>query len=330
MKSEQSNGYPVLRHYVRSHFPHRWRRFESLRAQYRRLGAGLFESYAAAYGSPDVIHAHDIAYAGFIAQAIHERHRVPYVITEHSEQLLMGPIPAVRTAGMARCAQAAGAMTAVSRAVANTLADRLSLDDVTILPNVVDSSMMTSPLIARRTHEPDTTFLSIGSLDANKNHASLIDAFARHFKGKRATVRIGGTGPLKRTLGRLARRLGVRDQIVFLGYLDRQALLRELQAADCIVQPSLHETFGVVLIEALACGRPVIATRCGGPEDIVDESNGLLVEPGDTAALGAAMEQMAMTKGQYRPGRLREDCDTRFGEATFVKNAQRAYQNALS
>ena len=327
---EHANGYPVLRHYSRSYFPLRWRQLESVVAQFRDLGETLYRSYAAAYGRPDVVHAHNIANAGFIAQAIHERHRIPYVITEHSSQYLVGHAPADRSARMARCAQAAGAMTAVSRALADAVAVRLSLDDVTILPNVVDSSMMTSPLIARRTHEPGTTFLSIGSLDANKNHASLIDAFARHFKGKRATVRIGGTGPLKRDLERLARRLGIRDQVEFLGYLDRQALLRELQAADCIVQPSLHETFGVVLIEALACGRPVIATRCGGPEDIVDESNGLLVEPGDTAGLGAAMEQMAMTKGQYRPERLREDCDMRFGEAAFVKNAQRAYQNALS
>ncbi|MCH8314438.1 MAG: glycosyltransferase [Planctomycetes bacterium] len=326
---ERTNGYPVLRHYARSYFPLRWRQLESVVAQFRDLGETLYKSYVAAYGRPDVVHAHNIANAGFIAQAIHERHRVPYVITEHSSQYLVGHAPAERSARMAQCARAAGAMTAVSRALADAVADQLSLDEVAVLPNVVDPSMMASPLVARRNRERDITFLSVGALNSNKDHASLINAFARHFKGQPAAIRIGGTGPLRRDLGRLARRLGVRDQVEFLGYLDRQALLRELQAADCVVQPSLHETFGVVLIEALACGRPVIATRCGGPEDIVDESNGLLVEPGDTAALGAAMERMAITKGQYRPERLREDCDARFGEAAFIKNARRAYHNAL-
>ena len=327
---ERSNGYPVLRHYVRSYYPHRWRRPDSLASRYRGLGHALYESYVAAYGTPDVVHAHNIAYAGFIAQAIGERYDVPYVITEHSSQVLGGPIPAERSVSMAQCAQAAGAMTAVSRALADAVADRLSLREVAVLPNVVDSPMMMSPLIARPADELEMTFLSVGSLGANKNHASLIDAFARHFKGQRAAVRIAGAGPLKRDLERVARRLGVRDQVVFLGHLDRPSLLREFQSADCVVLPSLNETFGVVLIEALACGRPVIATRCGGPEDIVDACNGLLVEPADTAGLGLAMVRMGRTKSEYPPERLRQDCDARFGEEAFIENVRRLYHDALN
>ena len=75
---------------------------------------------------------------------------------------------------------------------------------------------------------------------------------------------------------RLGRRLEQRVRL--LGALSREQARDELRGCDCFVLPSRHESFGVVLAEATACGRPVISTRCGGPESIVTKENGILVE----------------------------------------------------
>ena len=102
-----------------------------------------------------------------------------------------------------------------------------------------------------------------------------------------------------------------------------------MQAADCFVLSSLRETFGVVLIEALASGTPIISTRCGGTDDVVTETNGLLVDTADDTALGNAMVYMFEHKDQYQPMVLREECRARFGKDPFLKRISHFYNTAL-
>jgi glycosyltransferase involved in cell wall biosynthesis len=79
-----------------------------------------------------------------------------------------------------------------------------------------------------------------------------------------------------------------------------------MRQSAVLVLPSRRETFGSVLVEALACGTPVVASRCGGPEDIVTPEVGRLVEPEDEHALAAAIEQVLDDAAAYEPVRLRE------------------------
>lgn len=326
---EAANGYPVYRRYVRKLYPQRWERPAKSIPFYQNLGLDIYHAYKNRFGKPDVVHAHNAKYAGFIAQVIKEADDVPFIITEHSSTFRTTDVASEWIYPIKKAIQQATAKTAVSQALANAIVNQIGVRDVEVLPNIVDSIFLESEII-NRDNDSGCIFLNIASLDVNKNQSALIEAFARHFKGGRCRLRIGGTGPLSGQLNELARRLGIEDQVTFLGFLDRQSVLREMQAADCFVLSSRQETFGVVLVEALAAGRPVIATRCGGPEDIVNEENGLLVAPGDIAALGAAMMQMAQTASQYQPEALREDCRIRFGEKAFVANASRFYVKAMA
>jgi glycosyltransferase involved in cell wall biosynthesis len=101
---------------------------------------------------------------------------------------------------------------------------------------------------------------------------------------------------------KLARRLGVLDRIRFTGWLGAEALARELADASVVVMPSLWpEPFGLVGIEALAAGRPVIASATGGVGDwLVDGVNGLLVRPGDAPALAKALEELLCDPARQR------------------------------
>lgn len=325
---EKMNGIPVYRRFERKLTLQRAAPPAATARTHARLGLPLYETYCRAYGRPDIVHAHNLLYGSALAHAIRANDGVPYVITEHSAVFTQGGLTAAETAACEPILRAASAVTAVSGALARRMRLQLGLhDDVRVLPNVVD------PAFARSASRParaadGPVFLTVGSLDENKNHVMLIDAFAAAFRNTDAVLRIAGEGHLHTALETRAATRGVGNQVRLLGPLGRDGVRREMLAADCFVLSSRSETFGVVLIEALACGTPVVATRCGGPEDVVHDGNGVLVDNGDTAALAGAMQRIA-ERGASAPAVLREDCLRRFGSEAFCRNALDFYEAAV-
>ena len=135
----------------------------------------------------------------------------------------------------------------------------------------------------------------------------LLEAFAAAFRAHPGIrLVIAGSGALMDALKLQCQSLGIGEQVEFSGMLDRASLRLRLTEADVFVLPSLFETFGVVVIEAMSCGKPVIATVCGGPEHIVDGSTGLLIPAGDAEALSRAMLQMYEGAGFYLAAQIWE------------------------
>jgi glycosyltransferase involved in cell wall biosynthesis len=105
---------------------------------------------------------------------------------------------------------------------------------------------------------------------------------------------LAGEGPETAALRELAARLGVAGSVRFLGRADRNATAQWFRGASAFVLASRHEPFGIVTLEAMAAGVPVVATRVGGvPEFVHDGENGLLVAPDDPAAIAAALDRLA-------------------------------------
>jgi len=93
---------------------------------------------------------------------------------------------------------------------------------------------------------------------------------------------IGGTGPLKNDLEQQIASLNLQECVILAGFIPNEQMNLWMNACDLFVLPSLSESFGIVQLEALACGKPVVATRNGGSEEvIISDEYGLLVEPGD-------------------------------------------------
>lgn len=108
------------------------------------------------------------------------------------------------------------------------------------------------------------------------------------------TLEIVGTGDSHAEIDALVRASGVEHKITMTGYVPRECLAERYHAADVFILPSLSESFGQVLLEAMSCGLPVIASRVGGiPETIEHGVNGLLVQPGNARALVAAIQKLA-------------------------------------
>ncbi|MDO8643199.1 MAG: glycosyltransferase family 4 protein [Candidatus Woesearchaeota archaeon] len=108
-------------------------------------------------------------------------------------------------------------------------------------------------------------------------------------KNSNVTFVIGGKGPEKERLETLSRELGVETHIVFAGFIPDDELKNYYAAANLFALPSLYEGFGVVYVDALSCGVPVVTTRCGGPEDIITHDNGILVPIRDEQAFADAL-----------------------------------------
>jgi glycosyltransferase involved in cell wall biosynthesis len=327
-------GIPVYRRYERKLGLQRMTSARTLVETRERLGKELFDEYVSAHGKPEVIHAHDVLFAGGVARALHFESKVPYVITEHSNMYASAVDPLMIQVSRTNAATAA-VLTAVSPYLGALMADHLSIraGHIQTLPNVLgaDFHQPSAHLpIAQPPSRGTKVFLTVASLDENKDQNTLLQAFAERFRGTGHVLRIAGIGPLRSQLESTVDKLGLRPQVTFLGMLDRASVRQEMGRADCFVLSSRVETFGVVLIEALSCGVPVVATRSGGPDHIVREGDGQLVPAEDAAAMAAAMEEVVSNTDRYRPEHIRISCLQRFGPEAFVANVEAYYRQAMA
>lgn len=115
-----------------------------------------------------------------------------------------------------------------------------------------------------------------------------------------------GEGPLRQQYEQMVTELGITDYCTFYGRVDPAKMPEFYRKTDFLVLPSLKETFGCVLIEAMASGKPVLATDCGGPTGIVNKNTGILVEPGSIPSLVAGLEKMLASLDQYDPQQIRQ------------------------
>jgi len=290
----------------------------------------LARRYFKRFGKPDLIHAHSTLWAGTAAARIGAAHDIPFVITEHYSGLLNPNFPTWRLRLAHRQLRASESVAAVSNALRKALITQnlTSKEKIRVIHNVVDTDFFFRPSKPRP--QDHFYFLVLTNFYPLKKIDKLIRAFARAFK-KHGDVQlvIGGDGPQRESIERLVGRLGLHPSVRFLGQLNRTQVREALWKANALVLSSSRETFGVVLIEAMATGLPVVATASGGPEDIVTPAVGRLVPPNDVEALAHNMRKMYQTASNYNPKAIRDEAIRRFGTDIFVRRTRTFYQEAL-
>jgi len=324
---ELDNGVTTYRSYAQHLTPGSSR---SGAARWLNAGSALFDQYCAEQGVPDILHAHAALMGGVLALRLSMRSRVPYVVTEHSTLYARGALSTWQLDAAREVFAGAHERIVVSPQLGKVLESCVgsSVRPWTWVPNMVDSRFLSAPLRIPEPARP-LRILNVALLTEKKGHGHLLRAFADAFGNSgKANLRIIGDGPLRSSLERVAEGLGVSDSVTFLGRMDREGVLQQMLDSDVFVLPSLVETFGVVVVEALACGIPVIATRSGGPECIVEDGDGLLVEPGATEQLAAAMLKVHGEISRYDPAEIRERCRARFGEKNVVARLEEIYRAA--
>jgi glycosyltransferase involved in cell wall biosynthesis len=227
---------------------------------------------------PDVVYAHFLVPAGLIASLAG---RAPLVVTAHGRDVRnIGAIPGVAAATRLVVRRAA-TVICVSAYLQRELETRLpeARGKVEVVSSGVDRERFA---VADAPPGPPG-FLCVGALDERKNVIRLADAFACVGEG---TLTFVGDGPLRS-------RLEGRERVRLLGRVPHDEVPRLLAECRVLAQPSLVEPLGQALLEAMACGRSVVATRIGGPPEFVSPEAGVLVDPLDVDDVARALEHAA-------------------------------------
>lgn len=290
-----------------------------------RQSVNLVEKYIKKYGKPDIIHVHCGLYAGSVAEIIKGRYKIPYVITEHSSQVLNKKMDAYHEGLLKSAYDNADALISVGEKLKQSMGS-YTKNSITVIPNIVNTSNFNIKEITK----DKFVFVSVSNLKKSKNVDLTIKAFAKNFKdNKNVILQIAGEGEEMAPLKELSRELGVEDQVIFHGRVERKDMPSLLQNSDCFVLPSQFETFGVAYIEALACGLPIITTKCGGPEDFYREDLGCMIEVGDEEALRKSMIYVMNNIENYDKKELSNYVKNKFSEGIVVNQIIKVFNNLI-
>jgi glycosyltransferase involved in cell wall biosynthesis len=287
------------------------------------------------FGRFDMLHAHVSYPAGWVAMRIAKECGIPYVVTEH-----MGPFPLGlyqrRDGSLASFIreplERAGARMAVSPALCERIAS-FGIEKPEYVPNLIDERLYT----IETHHERESfVFFTLGQMELVKGIPDLLRAIRSFLDGleerdrARVAFRLGGTGHHIDDFRRLGTALGLDPWLAWLGFLSRDEARREFRHCDAYVLASHHESFGVVVVEAIASGKPVVATRCGGPESTVTPDNGILVPVGDPPALAAALRTMFASARGYDATAIRRGFLRQFSRGAVVDRLESIYRRVLA
>ena len=261
-------------------------------AKYGRLAGGTL----AAARACDVIYAHYLFPTGAIAAAAGRLARRPWVVTAHGRDVRNLTRPPLRAATQ-RALTGASEVIAVSRYLADELTSSgLDLPPVTVAHMGVDLDRFAprDKAFARARlglARDGPIVLAVGGLSERKNPLGLLQAAAL-LDGSHPGLRVAlvGSGPLAGAVEAGARRLGLAKSLIRPGVVTHEAVADWMDAADVLVVASHVEPLGVVALEALASGRPVVATRVGGTAEVVPRTRvGAIVDPTDPSDIAGAV-----------------------------------------
>ena len=299
-----------------------------------RKALSAFRTYIKNEGKPDVIHAHSCFFGGLVARYISRKTNIPYILTKHYSDLIYKKKFFLVDVVLAKhIINKAKKVIAVSNGYAQNMAQKLELPQATftVIPNLVNPIFLAEKMVEKPHKTEQFRFLTVSFIDKRKNIPLILQAFAQFLAlHSHATLRVCGTyGDLLPELEQLCHELGISRQVGFSGTVTRTQLVAEYQQANCFLLASQYESFGVVLIEALAMGLPIISTNSVGPQDIINDKNGVLTQDFEVATFFNAMMHIYENYHKYPPADLRKECAANFSSPKIAQLLLNTYQEAI-
>lgn len=246
----------------------------------------------------DLIHAHFTWPCGHVGCKIKNKYNVPLIITGHGYDVYDLPFRDIKwNTTIRRILIGSDHIITVSKKNYDKLMQLDSTTDkISIIPNGYDSSLfrqLSKERVRKKLNLPKDKkiILSVGILDLVKGHEYLVKALDIIVQQeKNVLCIIVGSGSQERSLKKMISNLNLGDHIKLVGSKPHDEIPLWMNACDVFILPSLSESFGIVQIEAMACGKPIVATLNGGSEEIIiNEKLGILVEPKDIDELAKAI-----------------------------------------
>lgn len=286
----------------------------------------LFRYVLDRHDKPDLIYAH---YCYNIANTVNvsKKYCIPLVGIEHWS-VMNQPVLSSKAQYIGEIAyRNSDVLLAVSKSLATSIYNQFG-----ILPIVVNDMVGEEFIQDSITNTSNSTyrFIAIGSLIPRKGFDLLIEAFNRSgLSNKSCEVVIIGSGPEQKNLQTLINKYNLQNYVRLLGRKNKQEIISHLKDSNVFVLSSHVETFGVVCIEALSLGVPVIATICGGPEEFINDSNGILIDKNSVDELSKAMVYMYANNNKYDKLAISEQCRLKFAPSVIATQLTHIFEKAL-
>lgn len=278
-------------------------------------------------GEPDILYSHYLPVTQR-AISLRKKYNIPLVAIEHWSELAKDQISTKIIHTAKQTYNHLDQLIAVSQSLKdNIIQKHLIHNEIKVVPNLLGKEFTYQ---SNNTKHP-LTIVSAGRLVPSKRFDLLIDAVHQiqaSLPNEWKLLIIGG-GCMKTALQEQINTLHLQEHIQLLGQQTKAEIVRLFQHSDFFALPSQMETFGVVYIEALACGLPIIATNCGGPSDIIMKENGILIPNKDIDALKEAILHMSNNLKDYNRENIAKDCQARFAPEVIAKRLTTIFEETI-
>ncbi len=289
----------------------------------------LFRYFLEREEKPQLFHAHTF-FGAIAARYLSKKYNIPYVVTLHSSAFLYGSTPKWLGSILRDALNGANNVFAVSSYLKNVLIGRYMDKKVEVIPNFIDVNLFCpSPDCPQRNQY--FKFIHVGDLLPVKRQHLLIEAFSiLHENYPNARLQIIGDGLLRKKLTKFVRKKELDSIINFTGHQSQKEVATHLQNADAFVLTSEKETFGIVVIEAMSCGLPVLSTRCGGVEDLIFPFNGLFFNADSPHQMADDMLHFISNYGSFHAETIRAFIKENFSKEYVAERLKIIYENIIT
>lgn len=331
-ETKEGNLTAYIVYYGRSRWSGWIEKFFSVK-KYTALHLAVLKKIIKEKGRPDIVHVHVTMKAGIIAKKIRQVYNIPYVVTEHSSMYYKEAVPDIYSAGNYFRQQAKSVLKntslllTVSDALGKAINDNFLKISYRVVPNVVDTGLF---FPAKGMEAEVLQLIHISGMGHPKNVRAIIKALIIWKKrGAEFMMHVYGDGP--KEIAESIKGSVIEKNIVFHGEVPQSRLAVAVQKADVLILYSMYETFGCVLIEANACGVPVIVSDIPVFHELVtDGKNGLFAKAGHPMALADTLEKFAKEKRSFNNDRIAADAISKYSYAVVGRQIKQVYEEVLN
>lgn len=318
----EENGLKVYRYKTFNYFP---KMYGAYIRYYSFLLNKIIRRIESEEGKIDVIHIHSALDAGNAYSII--KNKIPYVITEHSSRYHRNVINKIEEKMLYKTFSEASRVIAVGKGLGEKVSKYCNKNIVTILPNMVAAPIEN---VSIDESKKKFRFFSLAFLNEYKGMDILIEAFNKNRERfKDVELLIGGDGPEKDTLLNLIKKYNLEKNIFLLGKLSREEVAYNMKNCDCFALASRIETFGIVFIEAMQYGKPVIGTKTGGPDTFINCECGFTVEVDNVDEFAKSMIDVYENYDKYDEDYIKKYCENNFSEEVVVSKTKLVYKEII-
>lgn len=287
----------------------------------------IYRKVVALYGKPDVIYG-QFFFNSYIALPLSIRENIPLVTIEHAARFNEDDIDQESLSQSREIYRHTAANIAVADSLRISLAKLFGIQ-CHVVHNVFGREFGYDADLERR-HDK-VKFITTGTLTYRKGFDLFIDALAKlNLPKDKWELTIIGAGEEKQHLQQQIDAQHLTENIHLVGSKNKQEIARCLNEHDVFVLPSRNENFSVAVLEALACGLPVIASICGGIRECIDEKNGMLFEVDNCEQLVQCIRYMFEHYSEYDRAAIAADCKARFSAEVIAKKLTDIFRQAIN